>query len=117
MELQADYLYYRQGDAFDVLGHAANMGPARDVGFGMAILDPQGTLRYLPFWSTDYTVMQLAVPANFHVRDLLLVHTILQPNSGPFTTGGNYYIFSGLVDPGTGQLLCDLCVTGFEVDM
>lgn len=117
LDLQADYPLYQRGDTADVFAQAANIGPDRTVDFGMAVLDPAGTLWFWPQWTADYSVMRLSLSADFHLRDYLVTSFSVYPDFEPITTGGLYHVFGAFVDPDSGQFLGDICVSSFEVEL
>ncbi len=117
LDVQADYPIYGRGEVLEIYAQAASRGPGRSIDFGMAVLQPEGSLLFFPFWTTDYTMMNLYLPTDFLARDFLVLSGEVQPNSAPLSTGDSYVVYAGFADPSTGAILGDLSITTFEVDM
>ena len=117
LDVQADYPVYRRGGTLEIYAQAVSSGPAKSVDFGMAVARPDGALLFFPFWTTDYTMMNLYLPADFYVRDFLVYSCAVQPESAPLSTGGSYVVYAAFADPNTGAILGDLSIATFEVDM
>ncbi len=117
LDVQADYPVYQRGDTLELFAQAAHVGPGLNVDFGVAIARPDGMLLFYPFWTSDYTMMNLYLPADFTARDFLLYTCNVQSGSTPISTGGNYIVFAAFADPKTGAFLGNLSASTFEIDI
>ncbi|MBN2209637.1 MAG: S8 family serine peptidase [Candidatus Coatesbacteria bacterium] len=117
LDVQANYPVYGRVGTLEIYAQAASVGPGTSINFGMAVLRPDGALLFFPFWSSDYTMMNLYLPADFYVRDLLVHSCPIQPGSAPLSTAGSYVVYAAFADPSTGAILGDLSIATFEVDM